>query len=321
MITVLVTTSLDKQSREKLINAFQSVTFHFFDNKNEAVTSNVNPNVLIAYADDLHEDWLKNLTNLKWIHVLTSGVNSLPFDWLMKNKSILVTNSKGIHAIPMAEYTVGAMLMLAKHFNQYLGFQKERNWNPALTSEELDGKVVSIIGTGAIGTEIAKKLKAFNTKVVGINTNGRDVSPFDKVSSMDDIDKVLSTSDFIIVTLPLTNSTKNLLSKDKLSLIKPTSYLINLARGEILDESYLVYALKEKRIKGAVLDVVEEEPLSWNNPIWELENVMITPHISDSSPLVYARMTNIIISNLLCYEKEEYECMVNQVDLHFTYYN
>lgn len=318
MNKIVFGTMLDERSRNLIECTFKNINFKFFSDIEHASMSEKEAEVIIGFGHEMTEQVLNNFKNIKWIHTLSAGVDSLPFDKL-KQKNVIVTNSRGVHAIPMAEYAIGVMLQLTKHFYDYYNLKKERRWDNSLLAEELEGKVIGIIGTGAIGSTIAKKLQPFNTIINGINTTGKAIPYFDWNGSMDKLDQLLSTSDFVILTIPLTKKTENLITKGQLDLMKTTSYLINLSRGEIVNEEALISILKERKIRGAVLDVFINEPLPKNHPLWELDNVMITPHISDSSPFFFNRVTKILIHNLHCFSRNKNNMMINQVDLEKHY--
>jgi len=263
--------------------------------------------ILLTYGDDVTKEIAEMAQNLKWIHVLSAGVELLPFDILIKNK-VIVTNSKGIHAIPISEYVIGSMLMLCRGFNQYMKNQEKKIWDRKIKTEELYGKKVAIIGLGSIGRGIYERLQVFGVEIYGLTR--RDFSK-------ERLKDILSKSDFVIITVPLTPETEGLIGKDEIDSMKRDAYLINISRGKVIDEGALIDALRDKRIKGAVLDVFQEEPLPLNSPLWEMENVIVTPHISGLSPFYMERAMKIFEENMHLYmEGKE---LINLVDLEKGY--
>ena len=164
---------------------------------------------------------------------------------------------------------------------------------------EIEGSTVGILGTGSIGQEIAKRIAAFNTHIIGYNQSGRFVEYFDEiVTGSEGLNSLLSKSDYVIVSLPLNKGTKFLINKENLRLMKENAIIINIARGEIINQDDLIEALENKIIKGAGLDVVYPEPLAKDSKLWKLDNVFITPHNSFSSPKTTKRLISLIIENL-----------------------
>ncbi len=261
--------------------------------------------VLIPVADLKKQDSL-NRGNLKWVHVTSAGVNNLP-ESLIKS-DILVTNSSGVHPIPIAEHVFCFMLMFTRQIYKSYKIQilrKEwyRNFG-FLNVSELNGKTIAIIGFGRIGKEIARLAKCFNMKVLAVvRTKNKKEYPRDKLFKTTNIDQALKDSDFIINCLPQTNETFRLFDLTKFRLMKPSSYFINIGRGGTVNEKDLVRALKEKLITGAGLDVFEDEPLPKKSPLWSMDNVIITPHYAGWTPYYMDRVTKIFIQNLKAYLK------------------
>lgn len=244
----------------------------------------------------------KRAQALKWIHLISAGINNkLPEEVL--NLKILVTNSSGVHPLPIAEHVLAFMLMFARQIHKAFRVQIEkREWvrnYQFLNVSELHGKTIGIVGLGRIGKKIAHLSKAFQMEVLGIvrNVKGKE-KEVDKLGDLEMLDELLGKSDYLVNCLPATNETYHLFDLKKFQKMKPTAYFINIGRGQTVKESDLVRALKEGVIAGAGLDVFEKEPLPPESPLWKLENVIITSHYSGWTPYYIDRVTEIFCENL-----------------------
>lgn len=259
---------------------------------------------------------ITKMKKLKWIQLSSIGIDQLPMGYL-KNTDITVTNNKGGYSIPMGEWIVMKILELLKHsFNLYKN-QINNIWKMDTGILELYRKKVAFIGTGSIAAEAAKRLQGFEVEILGVNTNGRTIKYFDKCYAMDEINAVLSEADIVVITLPSTNETYHFFDRTRLSVMKKGAFLVNVARGNIIDEAELAEYLEDNRIRGAALDVFEEEPLPGESPLWKLNNVIITPHNSWISEKRNERRWDIIMSNLGKFSKNE--DLINIVNLHKGY--
>ncbi|MCF6095328.1 D-2-hydroxyacid dehydrogenase [Microaerobacter geothermalis] len=296
-MNVLFTAKLSQKHQNKLQEQFPQVQFFFFEHMDQALDLLDKAHIVVTYGEDLTEHLVLPLKQLKWVQVISAGLDKMPLSTLEK-KEVWVTNVSGIHAIPMAEYTLGILIQLVRRFPVFYDLQKEKKWDRSVRVGEIYGKTIGILGTGAIGKEIARRAKAFGMRVLGLNRSGKEVSDVDQMFSRDQIEQLLKESDFVVVITPLTKETRGLIGEKELTAMKPSAYLINIARGEVVDESALIRGLKEKKIAGAVLDVFSEEPLPKSHPFWELENCFITPHVSGRSPYYMERALDIFIKNL-----------------------
>ncbi|AVQ39996.1 dihydrofolate reductase [Clostridium botulinum] len=251
------------------------------------------------------------MKNLKWIQLSSTGVDQVPKDVVLKN-NIIVTNNNGGYSIPIAEWIVLKTLELLKNSKEFYKKQQNKIWKLDTSLLELWGKTIGFIGTGSIAKEAAKRFSAFNVNILGVNTKGRDVEYFNKCYPKDNIKEMVSKCDVVIVSIPYTKETENLVDENVLSSMKDGALFINISRGTIVDEKRLIENLKLEKIKGAALDVFEEEPLLKDNPIWALENVIITPHNSWISEKRNIRRFDIIYENLKIYkEGMELKSIVN----------
>ena len=259
---------------------------------------------------------IMKLKNLKWIQLTSMGIDRLPVN-LIRQNNIMLTNAKGGYSIPIAEWIVLKILELYKNSHKFFEQKKNHLWEKDRDLLEVFNKNIVFIGTGSIAMETAKRLKGFEANLLGVNTKGKENIFFRKCYSVMEIDEVLKIGDIIILSLPLTEKTYHLINKDKLILMKDKAVLINVSRGEIIDENALIEHMEAGHLMGIALDVFEQEPLPKDNPLWTLENVLITPHNSYVSENGHSRVFQIIYENMKRY-KENKELM-NKVDMESGY--
>lgn len=215
--------------------------------------------------------------NLKYIQLTSAGFDRVPMEYI-KEKEIEIHNARGVYSIPMAEFAVCAILQLYKKAAFFYEKQKKHRWEKNRGLLELCGKEVCIVGCGNVGTECAKRFQAFDCRVVGVDLFPREDRYYSDMVRLELLDTILPETDILVLTLPLTEETRHLIDSRRLSLLKNEAILVNIARGAVIDTSALITALD--RLGGAVLDVLEEEPLDQSSPLWDMENVIITPHNS-----------------------------------------
>lgn len=233
--------------------------------------------------------------NLKYIQLTSAGFDRVPMEYV-KEHGIEIHNAKGVYSVPMAEFAVAGVLELYKKMRFFHENQKKHNWEKHRGLLELFGKTVVIVGCGDVGIECARRFRAFGSTVVGVNRTVRENEAFDRIVPLSEIDRVLPEADVVVLTVALTEETNHLMNADRLKLLKDSAILVNIARGGIIDTNALIDCLPN--IGGAVLDVFEEEPLDANSPLWDSENVVITPHNSFVGSGNNRRMNNEIIENL-----------------------
>ena len=246
-------------------------------------------NSLFMYHD------IKNFSVLKAIQLTSAGYDRVPMEYI-KEHGILVYNAKGVYSKPMAEFALCGVLNLYKKSRFFTENQKKHIWEKHRGLCELSGKNVCIIGCGDIGTECAKRFKAFECNIIGIEKYLGEKKCFDKIVSIDDIDSVLPDADIIVLTVPLTEETHNMINESRLELLKSTAVIVNISRGGVIDTQALIEILPQ--LGGAVLDVFEDEPLAESSPLWDMENVIITPHNSFVGEKNSDRLWRIVITNL-----------------------
>lgn len=252
--------------------------------------------VLVGYNPFPRLD-ISRLKQLKWIQLSSIGIDQVPIE-KVKEQGIIVTNNRSGYSIPIGEWIVMMILELLKNSKAFYNKQREKKWKIDTTVLELYKKTVCFVGTGSIATEAAKRLQGFDANIIGVNTKGKKVVYFNSCYPISDLEYALSQADAVVLSIPYTKETHHLLNENNIGLLKKGACLINIARGSIVKESALIDALQKGYLRGAALDVFEEEPLPGTSPIWELDNVIITPHNSWVSELRNERRYNIIYENL-----------------------
>ena len=249
-------------------------------------------NGLFVYND------IEQFKSLKYIQLTSAGYDRVPMDYI-KQHGIEIHNARGVYSVPMAEFALTGILQLVKQSRFFYENQKQHIWEKSRTLGELAGKTAVIVGAGNIGSEVAKRLKAFDVTVVGIDITTDQRPYFDKIELLNNLDEQLKAADIVVLTLPLTDDTKGMFDKSKFDLMKNSCIFVNIARGQLVVENDLVDALNNKKISGAVLDVFETEPLEKTSPLWDMDNVIITPHNSFVGVGNTERLSKIIFENIV----------------------
>jgi phosphoglycerate dehydrogenase-like enzyme len=277
--------------------------------------------IFVGYS--LRPEQFRFARKLKWIHATAAGVMQLMYPEL-RASGVAVTNASGVHAVPMAEHILGMLIALVRHFPLAVRYQLERRWaqqqiwDRPLRPRELAGQVLLIVGFGAIGRELARRVRPLGMKIWGVTRSGQgDTALADRILPATQLDQALHEADFVVLAAPETPETRHLIGARQLAAMKPTAFLINVARGSLADEAALVQALQRRTIAGAALDVAQQEPLPPESPLWTLENVFLTPHISSASEFLWDRQTALLLENLeRWFSGRE---LLNQVDLERGY--
>ncbi|MFE4132836.1 D-2-hydroxyacid dehydrogenase [Peribacillus sp. YIM B13482] len=269
--------------------------------------------ILITYGEDLTEKIIGKAANLKWIMVMSAGMELMPFK-AIEERGILVTNAKGIHKIPMAEYTIGMLLQYEKKLKLLMKNEREEMWDRKIEVGELNGKTMLVLGAGAIGGEVARLGKAFRMTTLGVNRSGKPVESIDRLYTLDNLLEAIPGADYIISVLPSTDETKDLLQKEHFKAMKESAVFVNIGRGDLIDEEVLIEALEAGELAHAILDVFDPEPLEKGHPFWGMENVTVTPHLSSKSGEYLPRTFAIFEKNMREYLKSGKD-FINVIDL------
>jgi phosphoglycerate dehydrogenase-like enzyme len=282
------------------------------------------PEVDVLFAGFFSLDLFLAAKKLRWIQAWGAGVDRLLLPRVVKSR-VIVTNAGGVHPTPVSEHVIGLMLCLCRKLHLYIKNQSERRWERYESEdsmgriEELSGRTVGIVGLGRIGEEIAKKTKCLGMRVIATKRHhSRQPSKIvDLLIARSNLKRLLAESDFVVLTLPLTNETEGIIGEAQLKSMRQTGYLINVSRGKIVQEHKLVEALKKGWIAGAALDTFENEPLPESSELWDLRNVIITPHIAGLTPYYMDRVTSIFCENLNRFIHEQ--PLINVVDKTLEY--
>jgi len=302
-IKVLISFDLPNIYVDKIRNVSQSL--EVLQSEDEKEASRLIKDADILFAGYFSRELFLAARRLKWVQAWGAGVDRLLIPEMV-NSRVVVTNARGVHPTPISEHVIGLMLCLSRKLHLFIRNQPQRKWERFGSSgsteqiEELSGKTVGIVGLGRTGSEIAKKAKCLEMRVIATKRDPTRCAStcIDQLLPSTDLNQLLAESDFVVLSLPLTEETKGMIGESELRNMKRTAYLINVSRGKIVQENKLIAALRKGWIKGAGLDTFESEPLPKNSELWDLQNVIITPHIAGQTPYYMERLTNIFCENL-----------------------
>lgn len=259
------------------------------------------------FADDsTTEEVVAQMPKLRWLHTIYAGMDNIPWD-AVNAGHIIVTNSAGVYAPMMAEYVIGTLVMLYRNLHLYYVAQREHRGDkirlPGMPPHELYGKRMGILGYGAIGIRLTQSANALGMRVWAMRRTPMidDNEPVERMLGLDGLDEMLRECDVIVIAASLNSSSRGLIGAAEFQKMKRDAVLINVARGAILDEAALVQALEQGWIRGAALDVTTVEPLPPDSPLWNLPNVILTPHISGEMPIGRQRSIDLFCKNLRLY--------------------
>lgn len=240
---------------------------------------------------------LSQLPDLRWIHTASAGFNWVLIPEVVERR-IRLTRTAAVLDKPIAEFAVGAALALLKRFPAFFEAQRSRQWSRMLDLRGLHGATVLVIGAGAIGRATARRFRAFETVNLGLKRDPVPLPEFDEVRPPSDLMALLARADVVVVACPLTPETRHLIGEAQLAALRPSAIIVNVARGEVIVEDALVAALAAGRLAGAALDVFTVEPLPPESPLWTLDNVILTPHVSYVDPRNHADALDEFCDNL-----------------------
>jgi phosphoglycerate dehydrogenase-like enzyme len=260
-----------------LREAFPEMSIDLVDHHSKVDPYIGSADILLTFGAHMADHVLEKGKKLRWIQALGTGVDGIvdrpPF-----REGVLVTNMHGLHGDSVPEAAIMLMLALARDLPRAMRQRNARKWE-RYPSQLLKGKTVGIFGVGAIARSLAPKCKSFGMKVIGITSAVRGVEGIDRMVRRDDLDSVVGELDFLVLLTPYTAETRGIVGEKVIGAMKPSAFLVNLARGGIVDEEALVGALRDKRLAGAALDVFATEPLPEDHPFWSMDNVIVTPHL------------------------------------------
>jgi len=268
--------------------------------------------ILVTFGPMMADHVVKEATRLKWIQALGSGVDGI-VDLPSLRKEVRVTNLHGIQGAPVSEAAMMAMLALSRGLPRVVRNQDRHKWDRS-PARLLKDKTVGIFGVGVIAEELAPKCKAFGMTVVGISSAKRPVPGFDRMYGRDELEKAVRELDYLVLLTPYSAATRGIVGEKILAAMKPGAYLVNLARGGVVDEAALIGVLREGRIAGAALDVFAEEPLPEDHPLWDMDRVLVTPHLGGFCDVYVDHALPVVERNLRAFLSGDYAAMVNVVN-------
>jgi phosphoglycerate dehydrogenase-like enzyme len=297
--------------RDRLQQQFPQLNINLVDHRSKVGPYIEMADALLTFTPMMSDELLRAAVNLKWIQTLGTGVDNL-VELPSLRKDIVVTNVHGIHGAPVSEAALATMLALSRDLPRFVRNQDLRRWG-RWPARLLDRKTVGIFGVGAIAEVLAPRCKALGMTVIGISSAPRPVAGFDRMVARADLRKVVGELDYFVLLTPLTPETRNLVGADVLAAMRATAYLINLARGGVVDEPALVDALRRGAIAGAALDVFVQEPLPADHPFWSCENVIITTHQGGFCDVYPDLALPTVETNMACFLAGDITHMVNVV--------
>lgn len=237
--------------------------------------------------------------NLKWVQSMAAGVENFARSKLLPSH-VVFTKIRGVHGPIMAEYVIGYILVLTQDVKRTFANQGKKRWEPFLV-DSIRGKTVGVMGLGSVGAYIAYQVHLMGATVIALEEQEKRLPYVSKEYSVTEIEEFLGSSDFVVVAIPLTDATEGILGEKEFGMMKKSAYLINVSRGPLVQEEALLNALRQGTIAGAVLDVFQEEPLPSDHPLWDLDNVIITPHLS--GPSIPEDIVTVFLENLKRFEE------------------
>ena len=279
---------MDADLRETICARAEELGFRvtWFESEEEAAAAAEECEVFFGYAPGC----LKNARRLRWLCVPFAGIDHFTAPGVVP-EGVIVTNSAGAYGPSIAEHVVMVSLMLLRKEYRIFPRMEKRVWLRESSLESLEGRRVVLLGTGDLGKNCARRIRAFNPRsVTGVSRTGRDAGPdFDAVYPAGEADRVLPQAELLIMTLPGTAETENFLSEERMALLPEGAYVVNVGRGRCLDEAALVRNLREGHIAGAALDVMRREPPDASDPLWDAPNLILTPHCAGNMTVRYTR--------------------------------
>ena len=263
----------------------------YYSSNVEATPHVQDVNIVFGPSDAKSPALVKAAPNLKWFASYYAGVDPLLANKVITDDMVL-TNGSGAYGVTIAEHMVMVSLMMLRRYPEYYQYVQNKEFYSDLMIGSLYGATIVIVGTGDIGSKFAQRLRAFlPAKIIGVNRSGRNVEGFDQIVPISQIEEVLPQADIIALTLPGTPETNNLLSRERIAMLKKGAFLINVGRGNSIDQDAVIDALNRKHLAGAALDVFRQEPVPENDPAWTTPGLLFTPHCSGKMTMAYTRDT------------------------------
>ena len=292
MTKVLILHFSAQRYRERLAQRFPAVEFHAVHHANEAKAVIAGVEVIMGLGHHIPPELIAAAPKLKWVQALTTGTETLTVPGMLP-PHVLLTSTRGIHGPQMSELAFLNMIALNRNFRKMQRNQAEGKWEQ-WDQPILEGKTIVIVGLGLLAEHLAERCKLFGMNVIGVSQGRSQVPHFDEIHPRSALVKVAARADFLMLLVPYSPETHHLVNRAVLSAMKPSAFLINLARGGVLDETALIEHLQAGKIAGAGLDIFSTQPLPADNPLWRMPNVIITPNVGGRSN-VFVEQTMIIL--------------------------
>jgi len=309
-MNLLVLNSLAEDYQKALTQKFPEIFIHPAKNEDEIGDFIGKMDILLTVR--ISDELIKKAKKLKWIQTITTGVDYI-INLPSLRKEVLITSSRGVHVPQMSEMALLLMLALNRNLPQFIRNQDKRVWERWPT-KLLYQKKVGILGMGVIGEEIARKCKAFGMTVLGIDIIKKKIDAVDYFFGPEELLRVVREVDYFIIVVPNLPSTRRMVGAEVLSSLKPTAFLINMGRGEVVDEEALIRILETGKIAGAALDAFWAEPLPEDHPFWGMKNVIMTPHVGGMCEICVDQVLAIFEENLRRFLKGERRNLINFIE-------
>jgi len=263
-----------------------------------------NADIMIGWSRSMQDEVLSADSKLKWIQAWSAGVDKMPLREL-EEKGIQLTNASGVHSVPITEHIFAMILAFNRNLHLAIRQQSNNKWDTSGTFTELAGKTIVIVGVGQIGSHTARVAQAFGMRTVGVRNSGKSDPNVESMYKVDQLDEALAQGDYIVNILPLTDETRGLFNTARFSAMKDSAFFVNVGRGQTMVTDDMVQALQSGGLAGAGLDVFEEEPLPADHPLWNLDNVIMSPHMAGDTDRYGERAVDIFLENLKHYVNGE----------------
>jgi phosphoglycerate dehydrogenase-like enzyme len=309
LIFLTLPEAIRSRYRDMIQEKFPALGIAVAGSREEAAEAIVDADILITFGAMMRDEMYRPAKKLKWVQALGTGVDNI-VDMPSLGKDVIVSSIRGIHGIPMSEMAFLLMLALSRDFPRTIHAQDASSWE-RWPAKLLDSRTAGILGVGLIAEELAPRCKAFGMNVIGISQTEREVPGIDRFVTRDVLNQTVPKIDYLIVLVPYDQTTHNLINAATFKAMKTSSYLINIARGGVVDEAALVDALHGGEIAGAGLDTFVDEPLPPDNPLWKTPNTIITPHLGGFNTSYPDHAMPQIETNLRCFLNGNFDQMVN----------
>lgn len=302
-LSILILSGCDEAERNEILSIAPNA--NVWAESDKEVSSKHLAEAEVIMGKPTH-DQLQDAQKLRWLHLPSAGADGFTDQSLYHNKDIIVTTSSGVYGMPIAEHVFALILSFGRSLPAHFRNQNAKHWHSEAPKRDFFGSTLGIVGLGDIGHEVAKRGHAFGAKVLAVKRNPTNIPGYiERLYGEEGIDEVVAHSDYLVLALPHTTRTENMLNRKRIAMMKSSSYLVNIGRGALVDQEALIEALQEKRIAGAGLDVTSPEPLPQESPLWKLDNVILTSHSSGRSLSNRRRTQQIFCANLKRYQNKQ----------------